>query len=134
MEEVHCGSRLEFKISIDSALRFGTRLCVPNYSLIKVEISEAFTLHSVSWSSRSLLVEQHEKRNIISFYGAMPNLPTSQTRTSKALRVAISINTLYTQVEVETHLWNLCLDYWVHLRVMMLFWWWWTNPNELFSW
>ena len=34
----------------------------------------------------------------------MPNLPTSQTRTSKALRVAISINTLYTQVEVETHL------------------------------
>jgi len=77
-------------------------------------------------------VEQNEKRNIITFYGAMPNLPTSQTRTSKALRVAIT--TLYTRVEVETHLWNLCLDYWGDLRVMMLFWWRWINPNELFSW
>ena len=50
MDEVRSGKKSEFSISEDGALRFGSRLCVPNDSLIKKEILEEaryspYTIH-----------------------------------------------------------------------------------------
>ena len=50
MDEVRSGKKFEFSISEDGALRFGSRLCVPNDPLIKKEILEEaqysqYTIH-----------------------------------------------------------------------------------------
>ena len=50
MDEVRSGKKFEFSISKDGALRFGSRLCVPNDPLIKKEILEEaqysqYTIH-----------------------------------------------------------------------------------------
>ena len=38
MKEVHGGKKFEFSIFEDGALRFGSKLCIPNDQLIKKEI------------------------------------------------------------------------------------------------
>ena len=50
MDEVRSGNKSKFSISEDGALRFGSRLCVPNDPLIKKEILEEahyspYTIH-----------------------------------------------------------------------------------------
>ena len=50
MDEVQSGKKSEFSISEDGALRFGSRLCVPNDPLFKKEILEEahyspYTIH-----------------------------------------------------------------------------------------
>ena len=50
MDEVRSGKRSEFSIPENGALRFGSRLCVPNDPLIKLEILEEdhyspYTIH-----------------------------------------------------------------------------------------
>ena len=50
MDEACSGKKPEFSISEDGALRFGSRLCVPNDPLIKKEILEEahyspYTIH-----------------------------------------------------------------------------------------
>ena len=69
MDEAHSGKKPEFSISEDGALRFGSRLCVPNDPLIKKEILEEayyspYTIHSGSTNMYHDLCENFWWNNI----------------------------------------------------------------------
>ena len=76
MNEVHSGKKFEFSIFEDGALRFGSKLCIPNDQLIKKEIlKEAYyspyTMHLGSTKMYHDLYENfwwnNMKREIVHF-------------------------------------------------------------------
>ena len=69
MDEVRSGKKSKFSISEDGALRLGSRLCVPNDSLIKKEILEEahyypYTIHPSSTKMYHDLRENFWRNNM----------------------------------------------------------------------